>query len=253
MPLRQRQSIKTLIDRGARNLNEKTQRELYDITKQLSEYAISRRNRALEAIKNRPEYKIPYMYREHEHPERLPQKPWRYENFEVTKDMSLQDLRHQFKVLKNYLETKSSTLEGYDKIFTDFKKRVEEEMDLERGDVTLSRENYNNLWKIYNRLEERNLVIAGHDSTNIQEYIINELEFKKNIDIDYMTEQVEKDIRYADLTGFSEDVKSYKKYMQIWYNKYKERGGDMTFEEFKEDYAENGGINIGEVLSGEDF
>lgn len=149
--------------------------ELLKLTKEELVYAIKRANtwankrleRAIpvfqKKIENDPNYPIPQVYREDSRRGGAIEERAKYKRFvegsgidarfvdplKREGDYSISLLRSQFTRVRDFLSTKTSTVEGWENVLDNWVKKLSKETGVE-----IRRKDYSKFWKVYNMVEE---------------------------------------------------------------------------------------------------
>lgn len=104
-------------------------------------------------------------------------KDWYKVNFSVSKDSTINELRHTLKLAQTFLKLKGSTITGRKEIIKSFKARIEKDTNIKVRDLTQNE--FDELWKVYNRTKY-DLELAGIKDSNQKQKLIYDLIINKN-------------------------------------------------------------------------
>ena len=187
-----RYSIKKILEMKNDVMLKMNKKELYSLVSQASSYANKRRSRAIKSLESRTDIPLPQAYRNNFDISKGT--TWAHADFDVDRNMSVNELRGQLSIIKKFLNTKTSTVEGWENSLRDFIDRVSA-----KTNVLITSKNYSKFWDIYNRLTSIYLPESNTtlDSEQIQKMLANIYEEYPNLDEDsllnIMSESLDKE------------------------------------------------------------
>ena len=187
-----RYSIKKILEMKNDVMLKMNKKELKSLGSLPSSYPNKRRSRAIISFECRTDIPLPQAYRNNFDISKGT--TWAHADFDVDRNMSVNELRGQLSIIKKFLNTKTSTVEGWENSLRDFIDRVSA-----KTNVLITSKNYSKFWDIYNRLTSIYLPESNTtlDSEQIQKMLANIYEEYPNLDEDsllnIMSESLDKE------------------------------------------------------------
>ena len=211
-------SIKKILDLNPNEINKMSLKEKNQLAKQAATYARTRIRNLNDYSQSHPNYPKPPALRRRREGGRKEDVVWAEYDFTYKANMTDNELRAFIAKTRQFLRTKTSTVEGWQKYVRDFKKRLDW-----RVGKRLTRNQFETFWDVYSVVSDNDFSkyqIMQGQSEDLQEYVKDIVEESSISNLDETAQRIvtDLDIRGAyeegmSLPEFIEDLKfQYERY-----------------------------------------